>query len=207
MKMRLTNLKNLTLGICAVALVASCSISTSIDTSVQADIERVAALKEEAKVPTKIANQDLIKVNDDIWLGNTSLIEYEGQPLPSYLETKDGITLVSNRPISLYEIGDMINKTTSLGIRYAADLEADVRAKGEMNRVGVAQETDGWVSPDTMLVSYQGPLSGFLDELSSRFGVWWKYENNDIYFYKFITKTFVVYSLPTNPNMNVSVGG
>ena len=205
--MRLTNLKNLVLGICAVALIASCSISTSMDATVQADIESVVKLKEESKIPTKVANQDLIKVNDDIWLGNTSLIEYEGQPLPSYLETNDGITLVSNRPISLYEIGDMLNKTTSLGIRYAADLEADVRAKGEMNRLGVAQENDGWVSPDTMIVSYQGPLSGFLDEVSSRFGVWWKYENNDIYFYKFITKTFVVYSLPTNPNMNVSVGG
>ena len=206
--MRLTSIKNLALGICAVALVASCSISTSLDSSIRADVETATKLKEESKIPTKVANQDLIKVNDDIWLGNTSLIEYEGQPLPSYLETKDGITLVSNRPISLYEIGDMINKTTSLGIRYAADLEADVRAKGEINRpTGENQETDGWVSPDTMLVSYQGPLSGFLDEVSSRFGVWWKYENNDIYFYKFITKTFVVYSLPTNPSMNVSVGG
>ena len=34
-----------------------------------------------------------------------SEIEYEGdKPLPSYLETADGVTLVSNRPITLYEI-------------------------------------------------------------------------------------------------------
>jgi len=58
-----------------------------------------------------------------------------------------------------------------------------------------------------MAVSYQGPLSGFLDEVSSRFGVWWKYENKDIYFYKFITKTFVVYSLPSKPSMNANIGG
>lgn len=206
--MRITDIKNLAFGLCSIALLMSCSISTTLDTSIQSEVEAAVKLKEEAKIPTKIANQDLIKVNDDIWLGNTSLIEYEGEPLPSYLETKDGVTLVSNRPISLYEIGDMLNKTTSLGIRYAADLEDEVRSKGEANRSsGSNMQDDGWVSPDTMIVSYQGPLSGFLDELSSRFGVWWKYENNDIYFYKYITKTFVVYSLPSNPSMNVSVGG
>ena len=206
--MHITKLKNIALGLCSIALIASCSISTTLDTSIQADVESVTKLKEESKIPTKVANQDLIKVNDDIWLGDTSLIEYEGEPLPSYLEAKDGITLVSNRPISLYEIGDMLNKTTSLGIRYAADLEEEVRAKGEANQGADASVSDGgWVSPDTMIVSYQGPLSGFLDEVSSRFGVWWKYENKDLYFYKYITKTFVVYSLPSNPSMNVSVGG
>ena len=206
--MHITNIKNLSIGLCAIALIASCSISTTLDKSIQTDIEASVRLKEESKIPTKVANQDLIKVNDDIWLGDSSLIEYEGAPLPSYLETKDGITLVSNRPISLYEIGDMLNKTTSLGIRYAADLEEEVRSKGEANRAsGEEAQNDGWVSPDTMIVSYQGPLSGFLDEVSSRFGVWWKYENNDLYFYKYITKTFVVYSLPSKPSMNVSVGG
>ena len=206
--MRIINWEKFVIGCCALTLAASCSISTTMDAAVDKDIDAATKLREDAKIPTKIANQDLVKVNDDIWLGDTSKIEYEGEPLPSYLETSDGITLVSSRPISLYEIGDMINRTTSLGIRYASDLEADVRAKGEGNRPTLTSTTTGdWVSPDTMLVSYQGPLSGFLDEVSSRFGVWWKYENKDIYFYKFITKTFVIYSLPTKPSMNVNIGG
>ena len=184
--MRLTNLKKLGIGACVVAFAASCSISTTMDNAVEKEVASAARLREDAKIPTSVANQDLVKVKDDIWLGDTSKIEYEGEPLPSYLETKDGITLVSNRPITLYEIGDMINRTTSLGIRYATELEQDVRAKGEANRPENAlASSGGWVSPDTMMVSYQGPLSGFLDEVSSRFGVWWKYENKDIYFYKF----------------------
>ncbi len=208
--MRLNNFKKLGLGICVLAFAASCSISTTMDASIEKDIDAATRLREDAKVPTKIANQDLVKVNDDIWLGNSSKIEYEGEPLPSYLETKDGITLVSSRPISLYEIGDMINRTTGLGIRYASDLEEDVRSKGEDNRPDGENAPimgSDWVSPDMMTVSYQGPLSGFLDEVSSRFGVWWKYENKDIYFYKFITKTFVIYSLPSKPNMSVNIGG
>ena len=206
--MRIINLKRLGLGLCAVAFIASCSISTTMDATIDKDVDAATKLRENAKIPTKIANQDLVKVNDDIWLGNTSLIEYEGEPLPSYLEAKDGITLVSSRPITLYEIGDMINRTTSLGIRYASDLEDEVRSKGEGNRPSPDnQPVDDWTSPDLMMVSYQGPLSGFLDEVSSRFGVWWKYENKDIYFYKFITKTFVIYSLPSKPSMNVNIGG
>lgn len=206
--MRIINIGKCVFRFCLAFFIASCSISTTIDSGIKQDIDAASALREKAKIPASIANQDLVKVNDDIWLGDTSKIEYEGEPLPSYLEAKDGITLVSSRPITLYEIGDMINRTTSLGIRYASDLEEDVRSKGEGNRPteGVVSSGD-WVSPDTMMVSYQGPLSGFLDEVSSRFGVWWKYENNDVYFYKFITKTFVVYSLPSKPSMSVNIGG
>ena len=207
--MHTINIKRLGIGLCVLAFAASCSISTTMDESIDNTISAAANIRDKAKIPTTVANQDLVKVKDDIWLGNTSKVEYEGEPLPSYLESKNGITLVSNRPITLYEIGDMINRTTSLGIRYASDIEDDIRSKGEGNRPNGSEESnDGdWVSPDTMMVSYQGPLSGFLDEVSSRFGVWWKYENKDIYFYKFITKTFVVYSLPSKPNMNVNIGG
>lgn len=197
------------IGAMAALIAASCSVSTTMDDVVDRDVEATAKLREDSRVPTKIANQDLVKVNDDIWLGNKSSIEYEGEPLPAYLETKDGVTLVSNRPITLYEIGDMINRTTSLGIRYASDIEEDIRSKGEGNKPdeAAANPSTDWASPDTMIVSYQGPLSGFLDEVSSRFGVWWKYENKDIYFYKFITKSFVIYSLPSKPTMSSSLGG
>ena len=205
--MLLTNLKKIGISLGVLVFAVSCSISTTLDETMQKDISATSNLREKAKIPTSVANQDLVKVKDDIWLGDTSKIEYEGEPLPSYLETKDGITLVSSRPISLYEIGDMINRTTSLGIRYAYELEDNVREKGESNRPIEGEKQGDWVSPDTMIVSYQGPLSGFLDEVSSRFGVWWKYDNRDIYFYKYITKTFVIYSLPSNPSLNVSVGG
>lgn len=205
--MRITNWKKLGFGMLAAAFAASCSISTNLDATIDREVEAATKLKEEAKTPTPLANQDLIKVKDEIWLGDTSEIEYEGEPLPAYLEGKNGITLVSNRPITLFEIGDMINKTTSLGVRYAPQLEANVKAQGAANKpVASAINTD-WAEPDKMLVSYQGPLSGLLDEVASRFGIWWKYEKKEIHFYKFVTKTFVVYSLPTKPSLTVTVGG
>ncbi len=205
--MRLTNWEKTALGIAFTALVASCSIATSMDASIEREVKATTKLKEEAKVPTTPENEDLIKVKDDIWLGDTSEIEYEGEPLPAYLETKDGITLISNRPITLFEIGDMINKTTSLGVRYASQMEENVKSQASGNKPSPETVNADWATPDMMLVSYRGPLSGLLNEVSSRFGIWWKYEKKEIHFYKYITKTFVLYSLPTKPSLSVSVGG
>lgn len=205
--MHITNWNKISLGAVLAALVASCSIATSMDATIDREVKATTKLKEEAKIPTAVANEDLIKVKDDIWLGDTSEIEYEGEPLPAYLETKNGITLVSNRPITLYEIGDMINKTTSLGVRYSSQMEEEVKSQASGNVPTPDTVNADWATPDKMLVSYQGPLSGLLDEISSRFGIWWKYEKKEIHFYKYVTRTFVLYSLPTKPSLSVSVGG
>ena len=202
-------IKNKKFGIVLVfaALVASCSMSTSLDATIEREVEASTKMKEMAKAPTPIENTDLVKVKNDIWLGDTSEIEYEGQPVPAYLETADGVTLISNRPITLFEIGDMLNKVTSLRVRFDSNLEKDIREKGSKNKPSAAAINADWTDADKMLVSYRGPLSGLLDEISSRFGIWWKYDKKEIHFYKYITKTFVLYSLPTKPKLNVTVGG
>ncbi len=116
------------------SLLASCSLSTKLDETIERDVEATTKLKEEAKAPTKEANVDLVKVKDDIWLGDSSEIEYEGEPVPSYLETADAVTLISNRPVTLYEIGDMINKVTSLKVRYASQLEDNIMKTAAKNK-------------------------------------------------------------------------
>ena len=191
----------------AAGLLASCSLSTKLDETMEREVEATTKLKEAAKVPTKEANVDLVKVKDDIWLGDTSNVEYEGEPVPSYLETADAVTLISNRPVTLYEIGDMINKVTSLKVRYASQLEDSVTKSAEENKPSADAINADWTEPGKMILSYRGPLSGLLDEISSRFAIWWKYEKGEIYFYKYVTKTFVLYSLPTKPALSVNIGG
>ncbi len=205
--MRLIKNKKFGIVLAFAALVASCSMSTSLDATIEREVEASTKMKEMAKAPTPIENTDLVKVKNDIWLGDTSEIEYEGQPVPAYLETADGVTLISNRPITLFEIGDMLNKVTSLRVRFDSNLEKDIRDKGSKNKPSAAAINADWTDADKMLVSYRGPLSGLLDEISSRFGIWWKYDKKEIHFYKYITKTFVLYSLPTKPKLNVTVGG
>ena len=113
-----TNRKYLT-GFAGILLmgVASCSLPTDYDAAIERDVDATIKYKEDAKAPQTVADTDVIRIKDDIWLGDTSEIEYEGdKPLPGYLEAADGVTLVSNRPITLYEIGNMISQITSIKI-------------------------------------------------------------------------------------------
>lgn len=191
----------------ALLLASSCSISTDMDASLERDVEKATLLSEKAKTPMEKISEDVVHVKNDIWLGDVSEIEYDGQPLPANFETKDGVTLISNRPITLYEIGDMINKITALRVSFAGDMDEETREVATDNRPDPMNINADWTEPDKMLVSYQGPLSGLLDEIGSRFGIWWKYDKKEIYFYKNITRTFVLYSLPSEPSMSVTVGG
>ncbi len=205
--MRMNKFVNLALGTAVAALVAACSVSTDLDTTLDHEVENTVALKEKAKAPAIPTVTDVVRVNDDIWLGDTSEVEYEGDPVPSYLETPDGVTLISNRPITLYEIGDMLNKITSLSVRYDPTLEDTSKQQADGNAPSLESIGAQWTDSTKMLVSYKGPLSGLLDEVCNRFGIWWKYEKKQIYFYKYITKTFVLYTLPTKPTLSVNVGG
>lgn len=188
-------------------LASSCSISTDMDATIEREIENTTIMREKAKLPSKPIAEDVVRVKNDIWLGDTSEIEYDGQPLPANFETKDGVTLISNRPITLYEIGDMITKITALRVSFAGDMDTEARQTATTNKPNPQNVNVDWTEPNKMLVSYQGPLSGLLDEIGSRFGIWWKYDKKEIYFYKNITRTFVLYSLPSEPSMNVTVGG
>lgn len=201
--------KYINMAICAAAfgLIAACSISTDMDATIEREVEKTVEMKEKAKAPMPAVSTDVIRVKNDIWLGDTSEVEYEGDPVPSYLETEDGITLISSRPITLFEIGDMINKITSLSVRYDQGLEEEAKSLSDSNAPTLDSIGAQWTDSSKMLVSYKGPLSGLLDEIANRFGIWWKYEKKQIYFYKYITKTFVIYSLPTTPSLSVNVGG
>ncbi len=205
--MRMNKLFNLALGALAIGFIASCSISTDLDATLDRELENTVKLKEEAKAPMTPELNDVVRVKDDIWLGDTSEVEYEGDPVPSYLETPDGITLISNRPITLYEIGEMINKITSISVRYEQELEEEVISLADSNAPSLDTVGAQWTDSTKMLLSYKGPLSGLLDEVCNRFGIWWKYEKKQIFFYRYITKSFVLYTLPTKPSLSVNVGG
>lgn len=204
--MRMTNLLKLAI-VGVLGITVACSVSPEMDASMARQTENALDLKQKAAVPGDPIPDDVVRVKNDIWLGDTSTVEFEGQPLPSYLETKDGVTLISNRPITLYEIGNMINKITSISVRYAPELQEFAVSNGDNNKPALEDLGAQWTDSTKMILNYKGPISGLLDEVSNRFSIWWKYEKNEIYFYKYITKTFVLYSLPTNPSLSVSVGG
>ena len=73
--MRITNFNKISLGLLGMALIASCSIATSMDATIDREVAAATKLKEDSKIPTTPANDDLIKVKDEIWLGAMLLEE------------------------------------------------------------------------------------------------------------------------------------
>ena len=177
--MRMINLLKLAI-VGVVGITVACSISPEQDEQMEKRAEQTIDLKQKAEMPGQPVPDDVVRVKNDIWLGDTSSVEFEGEPVPSYLEAKDGITLISNRPITLFEIGSMINKITSLSVRYAPELEETVIANGDNNEPSMEDLGAQWTDSTRMLVNYKGPISGLLDEVANRFGVWWKYEKKEI---------------------------
>lgn len=54
-------------------------------------------------------------------------------------------------------------------------------------------------------LSYSGPLSGFLDVASARYGVSWEWADNNIRFYRFATKTFRLTALPGDTTLSAKI--
>lgn len=56
-------------------------------------------------------------------------------------------------------------------------------------------------------LQWNGALSGLLDSVNSRFGVWWRYTGSEIQFYRLETRTFQLAVLNADTSMNAKVVG
>ena len=74
--MRMTNLFKLAVvGILGVTV--ACSVSPEMDASMERQAENALDLKQKAAVPGDPIPDDVVRVKNDIWLGDTSNIEFE----------------------------------------------------------------------------------------------------------------------------------
>lgn len=157
------------------------------------DIETTLAVVEEnmekAQIPDTPLITDTVFAKNDIWLGNNSIKITEGDPLPMWAEKNDGITLAiseeSTLPILAQEIMDLTGITVRLD-----DLKAE-----------------NAIPTETVPVNYSGKLSGLLNYMSNRFGVWWRYKNGVITFFTKETRVFTIYALPTETSLSADLKG
>lgn len=183
----------------------SCSLSEEVEATIKRDVETVVGAMEKSRVPTRLEELDTVKVHDDIWLGDTSYKNRNGEELPQRFETKDGLTIVGSRALTLLEVANLISEITGLETRLDDNLLEDEINRANENEPSGDDIAPEWAPPQKMLVSYSGPLSDFLDKVSNRLNVWWKYDNESILFYKLETRTFSLYYLPTSQSMEADV--
>ena len=192
---------------CLIGL-TSCSLYRSTLKETDRLIDKIEGTLERPFTPTDQYKLDTIAVKDDIWLGNQSVRVNEGDPLPARFETDDGITLVSTTPVSLLQISEQITSLTGITVRVDDMILNEVRdaTQAEASDVqigGISNNT----STELFMPAYSGKLSGLLDQIVSRFALWWRYKNGVITFYKMETRVFTIYALPVTSSMNANIAG
>ncbi len=161
-------------------------VSQSVNNQVRQDYREAVQANEKAKNPLKRTTNDTVAVSSGIWLGDSSVKQEHREPLPEMLETPMGITFVSDEPRSLIKIAGEIYALTGIQVVIDDLLDQDNLAK--------------------IKLSHTGPLSELLTSISTELGLYWFHEKKKITFYKQETKTFTLYSLPTDTAYNSVIG-
>ena len=165
----------------------------------------------------KAANQSLfrdtplVKVSEDIYLGNKGINSYHGSPLPGKFETSTGVTLRTGFPVGLDNIISLLHEATNIPIEKrfnrqsvgkAPTLAGEVaekldKAVGAIPADSAFEVVTNSASGDMqMKVDYTGPLSDFLNRVALNYDLFWTYEDGRLLFSTEETKKFNISVLP-----------
>ncbi len=156
---------------------------------IETALERIEEYQLQATIPDMPTPVDTVRMQNDIWLGNSSVKIMEGDPLPIQLEQDDSITLMISESATLQALAQEITDMTGITVRLD-DLKSESA-----------------VPTETVPVNYAGKLSGLLNYISNRYGVWWRYKNGSINFFTKETRVFTIYALPTETTMSADLQG
>ena len=174
--------------ITAAAALAGCynrEMAEVVKEQISSDFDATQDALDRARVPGKPINKDIISVSDDIWLGESSRVAEHNEPLPKQFETDEGITLMTDGPVTFDELVNQINFLTGISIQIEDSVDqADLKDMG---------------------VAYTGNLTGLLNMVALKINANWSHDGGKIVFYKFKTRTFVLYTLATESTFSSSV--
>lgn len=156
-------------------------------------------------------NTSRIQVKHKKYLGVENLGGLRGDPLPIKFEGDAGISIASSEALSLRDLLDLISATTSIPVDIVFssndELNRELSAVDVINRLEQAKGNNEKDFSSNkfkgfMKVAYKGPLSKYLDEVSSFFDIDWCYKNGRLSFSDMVVRTFTISTLPTTFTSN-----
>jgi type IVB pilus formation R64 PilN family outer membrane protein len=122
------------------------------------------------------------------------------QPTPSPLLMQN-VTYHPSQKVTLTDVGSWISSTTGLLVDTAeVGVPSSAVSSGALNSMsgmpspmglaGSSSASANALASHLFPVSFQGPLSGLLDVVANKAGVWWKFTDGRLMFFKSETKTF-----------------
>lgn len=179
----------LTLLATCFSLAACNKYAEKTDAKIETVLERVDEHLQQATIPDLPETTDTVRTKEDIWLGNTSVKISQGDSLPAEMEEEDAITLTISEDIDLPFLANEITDATGLHVR--------------LDSLKSSQS----MPTETIPMNYTGTLSGLLDYIANRYGVWWRYKDRTISFYSQETRIFNIYALPVETSISNSLSG
>lgn len=209
--MNLTKLSLLTIAVLGIAGATGCT-KTIKETQSRIDAAAVETEKAVKHVGERVlprTEKEVVTSNKGAWLPMKSV------KLKEELDPRLLRNFTMNRNLSgIEEVAERIVAISSIPAIVTDGLKAE--AESQLQKEGDAVDgmtggpvTDGSVNmmggDDSYYVSYDGTLAGFLDTVSTRYGVSWEFTDGVIEFYKYKTKMFIVKTVPGSVTANASV--
>lgn len=178
-------------GVCLLVFllgVSSCSLDTQIHEKIAADQKEVAQSLRKLEPTTE--KPTALTVDDRPWYGSSAVFIQNGDALPARFNGSDGVVLTFERPLSLREVGILLQSATGIRV-YAESNGATDNSKAPPKAFVPAEGVE--VAGGRIV--WQGPLSNLLDQVADTFDARWTYDGSAITISDGITRTFMLHAL------------
>tara|TARA_B100001245_G_C22894429_1_gene431540 strand:- start:3911 stop:5533 length:1623 start_codon:yes stop_codon:yes gene_type:complete len=201
-------LKSFLLSAVAVGVISGCATAPVDNAAKQVKNDEHVAEQNfrQGRFMTKTASN--VEVLDDYFISSKPFAITEKDMLPPIFE--ENLVYSTNNPVSVQEmVTDIGNKLgvksmlTSDAINYLMNLEANSQQQQENNQAQVGNGVNSFAVIDRageglvgsrlkFTLKHSGSVSSFLDYVSAKTNLFWKWEDQTIVFYRTETKTIIV---------------
>lgn len=211
-------LNHLMAALALAGLATGCAEIQKHETSIRDDANLIHAQAKQAvaNASAKFAAESVVSRVDGAWLGNRYVvaeIKKEGG-LPPFLDASMTVRDQSGQLSTVEAMAERVVTLTGIPVRIMPDVNiasstgaatpavpAPVPPMMPMQGMPPGQGVLSMMST----VDYSGKVSGFLDMICARFGLAWKYQDKQVYIYRFVTREFSLDALPGTTKFKASV--
>ncbi|WP_419901134.1 TcpQ domain-containing protein [Kiloniella sp.] len=195
MKTKLLNTA-LALSLFGLPLLSGCeTISGATEPAPKTTPKAIAATKSPVQpIITPSQSPTPLKISNEVWLGDKTLVRAPTDPLPTYLQTPHSVNTTISEPQTLRVVLGRIEADLSLlQSAFGQSLDQEMKFQIEERPSRSNAKNIDLAKPPTLTINWKGPLSGLLDGISGKTGYRWHYsaEKNTVTFYRYHDQEFV----------------
>ncbi len=165
-----------------------------------------------------------VRTQNGVWLGEAGVRNNNGTSLPPELETRSGVTINIDRPLSLDQVASRLSEITKIrhsvegvaawqGNSSGAAAPAADAGLGIAGLPGPAFDSSlgsvtasfGGLRPQGITLKYNGTLTGLLNQVANHFEVDWEYRDGAVRFLGLQTKQFTLQAMNTEVETNTQI--